>query len=101
MRRIQIKDAFKKLRIREKSESVAIFLKKIFLGIAHFLYRSRKMVLIVVTVVALTLIFSFLIAPWFNNGNDNGNSNEHNTNNSNEDHSNENGNEHSGNSNDG
>ena len=72
MRRIQIKDAFKKLRIREKSESVAIFLKKIFLGVAHFLYRSRKMVLLVVAVAALTLIFSFLIAPWFNNGNGNG-----------------------------
>jgi hypothetical protein len=36
-------------------------------GIARFLYRSRKTVLLVAAVVLLTLVFSFLLAPWFSN----------------------------------
>jgi hypothetical protein len=32
---------------------------------ARFLYHSRKTVILVVAVVLLTLVFSYLIAPWF------------------------------------
>jgi hypothetical protein len=65
---IQIKNALKKLRyFREKSKNAGDFLKKIVIGIARFLYRSRKIVVLVIAVVLVTLVFSYLIAPWSSN----------------------------------
>jgi hypothetical protein len=53
--------------IPKKAKNAGSFLKKIGVEIARFLYRSRKTVLLVIVVVLATLIFSFLIAPWFSN----------------------------------
>lgn len=41
------------------------FLKKAVIEVTHFLYRSRKTVLLIIAVVLLTLIFSSLMASWF------------------------------------
>lgn len=52
---------------RKESEKAGDFLKKIVAGIPHFLYRSRKIFLLVIVVVLVTLVFNFLIASWVNN----------------------------------
>ena len=53
--------------ILKKSKNAGNFLKKIVIAITRFLYRSRKIILLVIAVVLVTLIFSFLIASWFSN----------------------------------
>jgi hypothetical protein len=49
----------------KRAKNLSAFLKKVALAITHFLYRSRKTVLLVVAVVLVTLISSFLIASWW------------------------------------
>jgi hypothetical protein len=53
---------------RWATENVGGFLKKAVSKIPRFLYRSRKIILLVVVVVLVTLVFNFLAASWFNNG---------------------------------
>jgi hypothetical protein len=53
---------------RWAAENVGGFLKKVVAGIPRFLYRLRKIILLVVVVALVMLVFSFLIASWFNNG---------------------------------
>ena len=49
----------------KRAKTPSAFLKKVVRAITHFLYRSRKTVLLVVATVLVTLISSFLIASWW------------------------------------
>lgn len=51
-------------------------MNKIIAGIIHFLYRKRKVILLVMVVVLVTLIFNFLMALWVNNAANNGENND-------------------------
>jgi hypothetical protein len=65
--KIQEKNKRPDLHLKEKVKNAAAFLKRKLVATARFLYRSRKTVILVVAVVLLTLVFSYLIAPWFSN----------------------------------
>lgn len=57
---------------RWDAKSIIDFLKKVVFRIARFLYNSRKIVLLVIAVVLVTLVFNFLILSSWKNNNDNG-----------------------------
>ena len=52
---------------RSATENVVGFMKKGVSIITRFLYRSRKIILLILVVVLVTLVFSFLMAPLVNN----------------------------------
>lgn len=51
-------------------------MNKIIAGITHFLYRKRKVILLVMVVVLVTLIFNFLMTLWVNNAANKGEDND-------------------------
>jgi hypothetical protein len=55
---------------RRANRNVVGFLKKVAFRILRFLYRYRKIILLIAVVVLITLIFNFLIVAWFINGDD-------------------------------
>ena len=57
-------------RIRWAVQSVIGFLKKLVAGILRFLYRNKKIVLLIAVVVLITVVFNFLIGAFFFGNND-------------------------------
>lgn len=52
---------------RQSAQKLGDHLKKLFAQLGRVLYRSRKIILLVLAVVLATLIFNFLIAFWLGN----------------------------------
>lgn len=78
MKAIQKADRFHfHFRGRWTAQNIIDMLKTLAFRVLRFLYRSRKLLLLIAVVVLITLLFNFLIGSWIgNNANPNNNDDE-------------------------